>query len=168
MSKYGIKFMGYEPMFNGRTGEEYNAMICICPTYYMRLQKFSTDSVHSIARGAVNPLTHQPLKGRNVDGGLRMGEMEKDALTAHGSMNAFYEKFYQHSDKYMRYICRNCGLAAIYNNATEQYMCKICVNKVDITAVSSSWVTNVIDHNLKGSHVLLRWKPKRLTFYDAK
>lgn len=166
MDANGIKFMGYEPMYDGRTGEEFNALICVCPTYYMRLQKFPNDSVHSIAKGAINVVTRQPVKGRRNDGGLRLGEMEKDALGAHGAMSVIYEKFFLHSDKYTRYFCRNCGLPAIYNQSTGQYKCKTCKDRVSIYSVNSTWMTNIIHQDLNGAHISMRYNPKKLEFYN--
>ena len=166
MAANGIKFMGYETMYDGRTGEEFNALICICPTYYMRLQKFPNDSVHSIAKGAINVVTRQPVKGRRNDGGLRLGEMEKDALGAHGAMSVVYEKFFLHSDKFTRYFCRNCGLPAIYNQSTKQYKCKICKDRVSIYAINSTWMTNIIHQDLNGAHISMKYNPKKLEFYS--
>jgi DNA-directed RNA polymerase II subunit RPB2 len=165
LKKYGIKYMGYEVMVNGRTGEEINALICSGPTYYLRLQKFPNDSMHAAAQGPTDAVTRQPIKGRNVDGGLKLGEMEKDAMCSHGIMTALYEKFSLHSDNHTMYICRRCNYHAVYSKNYNIYKCKICKDNADIVRVPSTWMTNVIQHNLLGSYIDIKYVPEPLTFY---
>lgn len=59
--------------------------------------------------------THQPTSGRSAGGGLRIGEMERDALLAHGASQFIKESMMERSDKYSYAVCRQCGLIADYN-----------------------------------------------------
>jgi DNA-directed RNA polymerase beta subunit len=43
-------------------------------------------------------LTGQPTKGRANDGGMRIGEMERDAITAHGLSTFLKESYVERSD----------------------------------------------------------------------
>ena len=49
--------------------------------YYQRLRHMVNDKEQVRATGPVNALTHQPIKGRKVGGGIRFGEMERDAVS---------------------------------------------------------------------------------------
>jgi len=47
--------------------------------------------------------------GRARDGGLRLGEMERDCLLAFGSSNLLLERLMKSSDEFEVYICEKCG-----------------------------------------------------------
>ena len=60
------------------------------------------------ARGPINPLTRQPIHGRKVHGGIRLGEMERDALLAHGASFIVQERLLHCSDEAKTLICAKC------------------------------------------------------------
>jgi DNA-directed RNA polymerase II subunit RPB2 len=67
----GFQRRGYEVMYNGRTGEKFNTMVFIGPTYYQRLKHMVQDKQHGIARGSLQNFVRQPIEGRSKNGGLR-------------------------------------------------------------------------------------------------
>ena len=79
--------------------------------------------MHSRAIGNVTSLTRQPLEGRSRDGGLRVGEMERDALASHGVSRFIKERLFEKSDPYYINICVKCGMIA-----TSKDVCKSCDN----------------------------------------
>ena len=92
------------------TGEYFDAAIFIGPCAEQRLQKFVLDDEQSVAgSGPTDATTGQPLGGKHVQGGLKLGEMEHWGLESHGSMINLFEKTHSDSDHRKTYICRGCG-----------------------------------------------------------
>lgn len=91
---------GDEILYNPRTGEQLNCEIFIGPTYYYRLKHMVADKINSRDKGPVVELTGQPTQGRRNGGGLRIGEMEANALTAHGIASFTKESMMERSDAY--------------------------------------------------------------------
>jgi DNA-directed RNA polymerase II subunit RPB2 len=112
---HGFHSSGNQILYNGTTGEQIISDIFVGPTYYMRLKHMVKDKVNYRARGPNTMMTRQPVQGRANDGGLRIGEMERDALMAHGMTAFLTESFLKRSDEYYMAVCNKTGAIAIYN-----------------------------------------------------
>lgn len=123
LEKVGFNRDGDEVMYNGFTGEKIKAKIFIGPTYYQRLKHLVSDKIHARADGDVQILTNQPLEGRSRGGGLRLGEMERDSLIAHGTSGFLRERLYTMSDPYEIKVCNSCG-----TTLSKQDECRNCDN----------------------------------------
>jgi len=129
----GMERHGNEILYNGRTGEQIQTEIFIGPTMYQRLKHLVQDKIHS--RGSSGPvvyLTRQPAEGRARNGGLRFGEMERDAKLAYGSASFIKEKFLDGSDAYRVFVCRGCGMFCTANPEKGIYKCNACKESSDI------------------------------------
>jgi DNA-directed RNA polymerase II subunit RPB2 len=113
--KAGFNHTGNHVLYNGMTGEQIQANIYMGPTYYMRLKHMVKDKINYRARGPNQQLTRQPVQGRANDGGLRVGEMERDAICAHGLAYFLNESFLIRGDEYYMAVCNKTGAISIYN-----------------------------------------------------
>lgn len=104
------------------TGEQLESEIFIGPTYYMRLKHMVKDKINYRARGPMTALTKQPVSGRANDGGLRIGEMERDSIASHGMVDFLTESMMERGDKYKIAVCNTTGLFAIYNPAKNLFL----------------------------------------------
>lgn len=136
LEKSGMERYGNEILYNGRTGEMMHTEIFIGPTYYQRLKHMVSDKMHSRGNnGPVVLITRQPAEGRARNGGLRFGEMERDALVAHGASAFLKERMMDTSDNYRVFICRQCGLLCTANPDKNIFKCTQCKNSADIVQV---------------------------------
>lgn len=98
LDKAGLHPYGHEIMYNGMTGEMFPVEIFMGPIYYLRLKHMVADKINYTTRGPRKLLTHQPVDGRANEGGLRIGEMERDALVSHGVSKFLHESLMDRSD----------------------------------------------------------------------
>ncbi len=113
---------GWTTMYCGITGERFQSKIFMGPTYYQRLKHMVSDKMHARARGSLTNLTRQPLEGRSRDGGLKLGEMERDALVAHGVASVINERLFKVSDPFKIPVCKKCEIMVA--NETSCQSCK--------------------------------------------
>jgi DNA-directed RNA polymerase II subunit RPB2 len=122
LNALGYHSSGNEIMYNGMTGEQIQMEIFMGPTYYMRLKHMVKDKINYRALGPMTQLTKQPVSGRANDGGLRIGEMERDALAGHGISYFLNESMMERSDKYKMSICGQSGLPAVVNSSKSLFL----------------------------------------------
>jgi len=120
--KAGFHSSGNQVLYNGMSGDQIQADIFIGPTYYMRLKHMVKDKINFRARGPNTMLTRQPVQGRANDGGLRIGEMERDGVLAHGMSYFLNESFMTRGDEYYVAICNKTGSISIYNESKNLFL----------------------------------------------
>ena len=118
LTKVGFHSSGKQLMYNGMSGDQIEADIYMGPTYYMRLKHMVKDKINYRARGPNTNLTRQPVQGRANDGGLRIGEMERDGVLAHGMSYFLNESFMVRGDEYHNMaVCNKTGSISVYNKS---------------------------------------------------
>jgi DNA-directed RNA polymerase II subunit RPB2 len=126
LEELGYEKHGNEVLYNGATGEQINAIIFIGPVYGMRLKHMVEDKWQARGQGRKEVRTHQPTGGRGAQGGLKIGEMDRDAIIGHAGMAFVKESFMERSDGAMIHLCISCGTVPIYNPKLNIAICPMC------------------------------------------
>ena len=122
LSKMGYHSSGNEILYNGMTGEQLETEVFIGPTYYMRLKHMVKDKINYRARGPRTAMTRQTVHGRAKDGGLRIGEMERDGIIAHGMSGFLQESMMVRGDDFYMAVCNTTGTIAVYNESRNIFL----------------------------------------------
>ena len=155
--KVGYESNGNELLYNGLTGEQHECSVFMGPVFYQRLKHMVNDKTHSRSIGPMVNLTRQPAEGRSRDGGLRFGEMERDAMISHGASRFTRGRMYDVSDKYSVFICKKCGLIASYNDKMNIHHCRTCDNRTDFAYVQIPYSCKLLFQELNTMNVVPRF-----------
>jgi len=152
----GMHPYGNEVMYNGQTGEMMEAEIFMGPTFYQRLKHMVIDKKHSRARGPIVSLTRQPCEGRSRDGGLRVGEMERDCMLSHGISVFTKERLMDVSDPFTTGFCKSCGILAVVNEAENIYHCGSCGVQTQFEMKTIPYAVKLWSQELEAMHIVPR------------
>lgn len=147
----GFRENGTERMYNGITGEEFQSNIFVGNMYYLKLKHMVANKMHARASGKIQLLTRQPIEGRSAGGGLRLGEMEKDCLVAHGASLLLKERF--DSDKTILHICESCGMVAIFDWVKKRASCPKCGANAEVNSIEMSYAFKLLLDELKSLNI---------------
>ena len=156
---------GNEILYNGTTGDQINAEIFFGPTYYMRLKHMVKDKINFRTQGPRTALTRQPVSGRANDGGLRIGEMERDSLISHGTVSMLTESMMERSDNYYMAVCNKTGMIAVYNEDKNIFLSPIADGPLKFSgslAENSLHIENISKHGRDFSIVKVPYSFKLL------
>jgi DNA-directed RNA polymerase subunit beta len=91
LERAGLPREGKEVLFDGRSGNPFDAPVTVGYIYMLKLAHLVEDKVHARSTGPYSLITQQPLGGKAQFGGQRFGEMEVWALEAYGASNILQE-----------------------------------------------------------------------------
>lgn len=138
----GFREDGTEVFYDGRSGKQMMAKIYVGNMYYLRLKHMVANKMQARARGPIQLLTRQPTEGKAKEGGLRLGEMEKDTFISHGASLLLKERF--DSDKINIPVCEKCGLVAIEDQYKNKRYCLMCGEDITISYIEMSYAFKLL------------------------
>ncbi len=162
LKSVGFEPMGTEVMYDGRTGRKFKAEIFIGIVYYQKLHHMVADKMHARAHGPVQILTRQPTEGRSRDGGLRIGDMEKDVFVAYGASSIIKERLLDASDKTTIFVCERCGLEGYYDSRERKLVCPVHGDNANVIPVNVAYAFKVLLDELKSMGIYPRLRVKEV------
>lgn len=148
--KHGFNYSGKDYVTSGITGEGLQAYIFFGPIYYQKLKHMVSDKMHARSRGPRALLTRQPTEGRSKDGGLRLGEMERDCLIGYGASALLLERLMVSSDAFTVYTCQSCGLMGY------QGWCQFCRSSLHMANLKIPYAAKLLFQELQSMNVVPR------------
>ena len=166
-----------EVMYNPRSGHQLVAEIFIGPMYYLRLKHMTYDKIQYRAHvGGTDSMTGQPAQGRAKKGGLKVGEMEMNALVSHGASTFLKEAMFDKSDGVVRApgASENSKSNYIYvdsdgNTLVSNYDKKIVATKntvPDAYAIRASKTFQILKHELNAVSIDMKLKTTSIDEYE--
>eukprot|EP00756_Hemistasia_phaeocysticola_P064166 Hpha_TRINITY_DN7574_c0_g1::TRINITY_DN7574_c0_g1_i1::g.19131::m.19131/K03021/RPC2, POLR3B; DNA-directed RNA polymerase III subunit RPC2 len=146
----GYSYHGKDILTSGMTGEVLPAYVFFGPIYYQKLKHMVLEKMHARSSGVTVMLTRQPREGRAKDGGLRIGEMERDCLVGYGASAVLNERLFFSADKFTVYACASCGLLG-YSG-----YCKHCSSYESVSQLQLPYACKLLFQELMAMNVVPR------------
>ncbi|VDM55930.1 unnamed protein product [Angiostrongylus costaricensis] len=148
LASRGYNYLGKDMLTSGITGQQLSAYIYFGPIYYQKLKHMVQDKMHSRARGPRAVLTRQPTEGRSRDGGLRVGEMERDCLIAYGASMLLMERLMVSSDEFQVEVCSDCGLIGYHG------WCQYCRSSKSLANIKIPYACKLLFQELQSMNIV--------------
>ncbi|KFK41869.1 hypothetical protein AALP_AA2G181600 [Arabis alpina] len=156
--KHGFSYSGKDFLYSGLSGEPLQSYIFMGPIYYQKLKHMVLDKMHARGSGPRLMMTRQPTEGKSKNGGLRVGEMERDCLIAYGASMLIHERLMLSSDPFEVQVCRDCGLLGYYNYKLKRAVCSTCKDGDNIATMKLPYACKLLFQELQSMNVVPRLK----------
>eukprot|EP00177_Eucheuma_denticulatum_P008879 GFKZ01016117.1.p1 GENE.GFKZ01016117.1~~GFKZ01016117.1.p1 ORF type:complete len:1238 (-),score=175.17 GFKZ01016117.1:636-4349(-) len=148
----GYNYNGKDFVYSGTTGEALRGYVFSGPIFYQKLKHMVKDKMHARARGPMALLTRQPTEGRSRDGGLRLGEMERDCLIGYGASMLLMERLLVSSDEFTVHVCNECGLIGYKD------WCQMCESGENVGMLKIPYACKLLFQELQAMNVVPKLK----------
>lgn len=170
LQRRGFDGSCYEMMRSNITGQKMKRPIYMGLMFVQALRHHVHDKIQSRGWGLIKPVNHQPAKGRANGGGLRYGEMERDALISHGASRLITVMLKKMSDGYDCVFCLNCGSIVAPNMTAPPdrvLECNMCKNSHPdkFVRMNIPYAYKLLMQLLSGAGIFLRPRIKSLSHY---
>lgn len=148
----GYNYDGKDFAYSGTSGEPLRAYVFCGPIFYQKLKHMVKDKMHARARGPRALLTRQPTEGRSRDGGLRLGEMERDCLIGYGASMLLMERLMVSSDQFTVHACHECGMIGY------KEWCQTCESGENVASLKIPYACKLLFQELQAMNVVPKLK----------
>jgi DNA-directed RNA polymerase III subunit RPC2 len=148
--QHGYSYVGKDLLTSGITGQPLETFIFMGPVFYQKLKHMVMDKMHARAKGPRAVLTRQPTEGRSRDGGLRLGEMERDCLIGYGASNLIMERLMISSDAFTANVCEGCGLLGY------EGWCQRCRSGEKVASIRMPYACKLLFQELQSMNIATR------------
>ncbi|GAX73919.1 hypothetical protein CEUSTIGMA_g1369.t1 [Chlamydomonas eustigma] len=155
---HGFSYSGKDMLTSGITGEPLEAYIFMGPVYYQKLKHMVMDKMHARSRGPRVVLTRQPTEGRSRDGGLRLGEMERDCLIAYGASMLLLERLMISSDQFEVHVDTESGLLGYWDANRNCAVSPVTRSSANMATLKIPYACKLLFQELQSMNIIPRLK----------
>lgn len=153
---YGFSSTGSYNLLNPITGRYTETKVFTGFNYLQALKHRISEKVQGVARAPISAIDKQPIGGRGKGGGLRYGEMDKDAVESHGTPYLNYDRMTENSDATVQAVCTKCKEYAVLDHNKGKYYCPVCKGYDEIGRVKMSASFILFCRMLSGQQILMK------------